>query len=177
MSALIKRLLIVSVLIFPASTQVNAMGIGFKVCLASESSGVVTDNGVPVQGATVTRKVVWENKEYVDEAVTGESGGFAFSSLYERTLLKHAPITPVMGQEVSISYKGEAHLAWRLVKKNWDDLGEVNTGKNIKNNNVKPFAMKCELSNESLSRQVPGTGRGITGRCLLDWEDAPKRKN
>ncbi|MFC1750547.1 DUF6795 domain-containing protein [Pseudomonadota bacterium] len=152
------------------------MSFGFKICLASNSSGVVTDGGEAVKGATVKRKVVRDDKEYLDEVVTGENGEFAFPAIYERSLLKHAPIQPTVSQEVSIYYKEETHLAWELVKMDWDYLSEINSGKTIRNNTAQSFKVSCELSDKEHSRYAPNTLRSIHGKCLLESESRPQEE-
>jgi len=171
----LKVFILVGLLCF-TSTQVHAMGIGFKICLASDSSGVVTDEGKPIEGAVVQRKVINDGKEYVDEVITGPEGTFFFSAIYERTLLKYVPFAqPVVSQEVTITFQGEAHSAWRLVKADWEYLGEVNSGQAIVKGNVKPMVMRCELSSQEYSRYAPDSARGLHGKCLLEWEEKPEK--
>jgi len=158
-------------LLIPA--QVNAMSFGFKICLASDASGSVTNGGKAIKGVTVKRNVIRDGKEYLDEVVTGENGTFSFPAIYERSLLKHAPIQPTVSQQVTITYNGETHLAWELVKMDWDHLSEINSGKTIRSGTVKPFKVSCDLSGKEYSRYAPNTLRAIHGKCLIEGEAHP----
>lgn len=173
MNTQIPKLLAAFVLTLTITTQVNAMPFGFKICLASDASGLVTQGGEAVKGAIVRRKVIRDDKEYFDEVVTGENGEFSLPAVYTRSLFKHAPIQPVVPQEVTISFNGKSHLAWELVKMDWDHLGEINSGRTIQNGIIKPFKVSCDLSEEEYSRHAPNTSRAIHGKCLFDGEQRP----
>lgn len=155
------------------STQVHAMSFGFKICLASESEGKITNNGKALQYAKLVRKVVKDKDEYIDEVTTGENGKFSFPAIYKRSLLKHVPIQPIITQEVIITYEGKTHLAWELTKMDWDHLSEINSGKTIHNGDVKLFKVGCDLADKKYSRYAPNTLRAIHGKCLLEGEIKP----
>jgi len=146
------------------------MSLGFKICLASDASGTVTLQGGAVKGAIIKRKVVWNDKEYFDDVSTDDKGKFALPALYARSLFKHMPIQPTLPQEVSISYKGETHLGWALVKMDWDELSEINSGKAVNNKTALAFNVSCELSDGENTRYAPDSLCAIHGKCHLDGE-------
>ncbi len=148
--------------------QVHAMSkIGFKICLATESEGVVTSDGIPLDGAEVERVVENKGKKHIDHSVTDSDGRFSFPSLYTRALTKFLPIQPVVSQEVTITYKGEKHIAWGLTKMNWDENGELNSFKALQRNNILPFDVICELSDEDKSMQLEESLQIIYGKCNI----------
>ncbi|MFL0810804.1 MAG: carboxypeptidase-like regulatory domain-containing protein [Agarilytica sp.] len=145
--------------------------IGFKICLASESSGVVTLAGAPVEGATVKRYVKSDNngKEFTHETTTDKDGRFSFPSVYMRSLLPLLMmIQPVTQQEVTVKHNGQEYLAWSLTKMNWELDREVNNHQDIKNGNTKPFKVACDLSHPEKGNLIDSNSQGFYGRCSIE---------
>lgn len=163
-----------------SSNQVAAMSmIGFKVCLASESSALVTSNREPVVGATVKRKVKSNHngKDYLDETTTDQEGRFSFPAIYSKYLFKHFPSEAVIHQEVTIEHEGESHRAWMLTKADWDENSEVNDRADIKSNTAVPFSAKCELTNTESSFRLAKNYQVIVGKCKIDNVEEAYRSN
>jgi len=144
--------------------------LGFKVCLASDSRGLVTENGVPLEGAKVTRNVNNKGEHFEDETTTDASGRFSFPAIYDRSLWKHMPVEPIISQEVIVTYKGKSHTAWDLTKGNLDYNGELNSDIARKNNTAIPFDVTCELNDEERARQLPESMQLIYGKCITAGE-------
>jgi len=153
--------------------QVKAMaGIGFKICLASQMKGTVTFQGSPVSGEKVTRTVLYNNKEWVDETTTDTNGQFSFDSLYERSVWKHSPFEVLISQDIKIDYKGETHEGIRISKRNFADQGELNEEGAIKaEQTLIPFDFTCELTDDVWGRYPQSNESTLLhGRCLFVGE-------
>ena len=157
-------------LILIANSQVvSAMGlIGFKVCIASEMKAQVTSQGKAVAGASVVRKVTFDGKDYVTEVKTDNAGNFILPTLYERTMWKNTPFEVQIEQEVMIHHNNVAHLGVEIVKRNFDENGEINDMDDVKKgtSTLKPYAFVCELNDEIHKRGVHETRAVLSGKCL-----------
>lgn len=159
------------VIAFLYSSQVNAMSvIGFKICLASPASGVITQDGNSISGATLFREVNWKGEVLKQEAVTDTDGRFSFSALFSRSLWAFMPSHVSIPQKTTIFFQGNSYLAWELDKSNFDVDGEHNSGQAIVKKEAKPFVVSCELSDENRSRTLPGTVVGVHGICFFESE-------
>jgi hypothetical protein len=146
--------------------------IGFKVCLASEMKAVVTHQGQPAAGATVTRVVKFDTKEYKTETQVDNTGHFVLPALYERTIWKNTPFETLIRQTVSIHYKGETHLGVETTKTNFEDIGELNYSVRLaKGEKLIPYEFNCELTDDEYGRNAGGTAALLFGKCLYLGEN------
>ena len=146
---------------------------GFKVCLATDVKGSVTLQGKPVANAKVTRAVKFQDKSWKDESITDENGNFSFSAIYDRTISKYTPFEVVIGQEINIEHDNKTYLALRTSKRNFDYNGELNAPSAIKKGDeLIPFLIRCELSNETKIRSSLGNDMAtLSGICLIPGEN------
>lgn len=151
--------------------------IGFKVCIASEMKAKVTSAGKPVAGASVIRKVTFDGKDYVTEVKTDSEGNFVLPTLYERTLWKNTPFEVQIEQAVTIHDNNVSHLGVEVVKRNFDENGEVNNMDQVKKglSPFKPYNFLCELTDEVHERGIHETHVVLSGKCV--FPDELKKKN
>ncbi len=147
--------------------------LGFKVCLASEMKANVTWQGQPVEGATITRVVNYDNKDYTTEVHTDSAGNFVLPALYDRTLWKHTPFEVRIRQTVSIRYQNEIHKALELTKRNFDPDGEINNKVRIERGRsiFIPYQFTCELTDEERGRALEPSFGTVRGKCKSISED------
>jgi hypothetical protein len=130
----------------PLSIHTNNMT---KFCLFSELNGIVLNNGIPVENATVRRTYywVWKNEIGEDMAKTNEKGEFHFSAIFGKTFFGFfLPHEPTIDQEIKIISDQTIFIAWYHVKQTYKEGGELgeynNTGRFI----PKPIFLNCELT-------------------------------
>jgi len=127
-----------------------------KACVFSTVTGVVTQNGQPLENAEIKRNVTWQKKD-ADQTRTDSNGRFSFPSIFHNSLMKYFPAEFVSHQTITIHHDGKQYLAWETTKRETEENSELG-GKAIN--------LSCELSNEP-SVKYAGK-RGIDGICT--WE-------
>lgn len=130
----------------PLSVHSNNMA---KFCLFSELNGIVLNNGVPVENATVRRTYywVWKNKIGEDMVKTNEKGEFHFPAIFGKSFYGYfLPHEPNIDQEVKVISSQTIYIAWYHTKQNYKvggELGEyTDTGIFIPQN----IFLHCELT-------------------------------
>ncbi|MEN9868032.1 MAG: hypothetical protein RL748_3622 [Pseudomonadota bacterium] len=127
------------ILFFFFSVGVNAMG--FSKVLFSKVHGVVVKNGKPVSDAVVTRhfNFGWTDEEKTESTKTGKDGSFDFPIITRFSMATSlVPHEPSVSQTIKIQHEGKEYIAWHLLKRNYDDNGELG----------KPINLICELTRE-----------------------------
>jgi len=125
-----------------------------KICLFSDTVGQVVLNGEPIEGATIKRSVIWQNKTLEDTTVTDKSGNFHFNAKFTNSLSKFMPVEAVMTQNIVIQHNNNSYEAWKTNKRDFEENSELNG---------KPLNLICELSHESTVKEE-GT-QVIKGIC------------
>lgn len=149
--------------LFPG--EANAMFSTPRMCMFSEISGTVVQNGKPVPGAIVERQYewAWNNAKGTEKVVTNEKGEFRFPAVFRSSFIaSFFPHEPVIEQHIRVHIGEATHDAWQFFKHNYEEGGEL---KSIKRRNASLAATKlqviCNL-NESPKRED-----GVFGICRL----------
>lgn len=94
----------------------------------SRVTGVVTDQGQPVEGAELVRSWYFpEADPQEDRATTAADGSFEFPALTaEVSMLKAVvPMQPIVFQRIVVRHDGEEYVAYDHMKDNYDENGEA----------------------------------------------------
>ncbi|MCZ2134128.1 MAG: carboxypeptidase-like regulatory domain-containing protein [Burkholderiales bacterium] len=132
--------------------EVNAMG---EVVIFSAVRGVVTSQGKPVAGAKLQReaKWAWGKETLTDATTTAPDGSFSFPALTRRMLLgSFLPHEPSVQQKITVEANGKSHLAWSLLKQNYETNGELmyfddQRGLVPLRDRSQPMRITCKLEN------------------------------
>ena len=136
-----------------------------KVNLFSEMRGVVTLDGQPVSGVTLTRTAIPNNdKEYTDSTVTDAEGRFHFNKMETSMLLKILPGDSTVAQEVIIEHDGKRYIAWKTAATGDNDKGELNELDAIGTERELTIDLTCELTANSTDKAGAYT-TVISGIC------------
>ncbi len=139
----------------------------FKIYVFSDVTGVVTMNGVPVQGAEVLRTGDHEHdKVYQDKTMTDAEGRFSFGPISTFSM-RPIMLGTIIRQKIVIKYQGMEYLAWKTTKTTNHRYGEIND-----EDVDRPVLLElaCELTDPQDKRVVleMELGKvGITGLCRL----------
>jgi len=170
--SILLRYIIFCLLFFSNITGVSAMGLfGFmKVCLSTDMTGRVAENGVAVSDVKVVRKVVFDftGKEYVTETVTDKNGKFHFNALYTKSVNTFLPSAKMVTQTITFSSQGKEYLGWHFVKGNYDYNGELNDLDS--SSELVPFELSCDFNNDENFVGITDSpsGSGYTGICRVN---------
>jgi hypothetical protein len=147
----IKRCLVV-VILTGSIREVEAMPVFNKRILFSDVKGVVLDNGTPVAGVVVERKVKEAGKEKVDTVITDNSGRFNFNRIEKtaHSIFGFLPHETVITQRISINIADQKYKAWVCIKRNYDNNGELQG---------MPIDLICDIRNQFI--KVEGELKGI----------------
>lgn len=136
-----------------------------KVNLFSEMQGVVTLNGKPVPGATLSRTAIPNNdKKYTDSTVTDAEGRFHFDRMETHMFLKMLPGQSTVAQEVIIEHEGQQYTAWKTAAAGDNDKGELNELDAIGTDREITIDLSCELTASSTDKAGAYT-TVISGIC------------
>ena len=155
------------ILLLNYTCQVQAMGFldVFKIVVFSEVSGVVTLDGSPVEGAEVVRVADHEeDKVYTDRTITDNNGKFYFKEISVFSM-RPLMLGTIIRQKIIIKYKEMEYLAWKTIKHNNHNYGELND-KGVENP-VK-LNLLCELTGDQEKFEIIQFATGkerITGLC------------
>ena len=158
-----------------------------KICVFTDVDGVVMLEGKPVSGTKLVRtaKVVFNNDEFKDEAITDSEGRFHFDAIYSRSMNAFLPSEKLVSQQITIHHNNKLFDAWRSVKHNYNYNGELNVfkdisgalDKNLKTDSnglpVVPFFLSCELTDDSSYARAAGRnneGNVVVGLCRWPGE-------
>ena len=130
-------------LFYPMQVSGGFMSGFLQICLFSEVRGVVTENGKPRAGLTVIRKSLANGSEYINKTRTNDSGEFYFEPEYSRSINKLLPTQPVIKQQIIIQQGDREYIAWKSVKKNYEEGGELKT---FAGGEKSPIDLSCELT-------------------------------
>lgn len=131
--------------------------LGKKVCLFSETAGIVTRDGAPVSGVEVMRAHQWNDGRKTTTTTTGPDGRFHFPAVEDRSLSGFLPGEVVIEQEITLRHEGRDYLAWQTAKRNFDVDGELGG---------RPLDLRCELTAEHTVREIGDAV--IRGICTFD---------
>lgn len=109
-----------------------------KACTFSEMQLEITHKGEPAVGATVWRRVKWQN-ERTDEYDADENGRVLLPEVLERSVMQLFPSEFVVSQALIVKYAGEEYKIWVNSKRNPEKNSELD-GSDIR--------LKCELTDE-----------------------------
>ena len=115
-----------------------------KICLFSETSGQVVLNGRPIEGVSVKRSVIWQNKKQEETVISDIKGNFHFNAKFTNSLSKFMPVEAVISQRIVIRHGDEDFEGWKTTKRNFDENSELN-GKSIN--------LICDLSQKSTVKE------------------------
>jgi hypothetical protein len=112
--------------LFAALLLIVGCGPPVKRCLVSPLWGRIVSNGVPVVGATVTRKYYshWY-KEQVENVTHTDAGGyFDFDGAWKKAIadLLHQP---VIEEKIVIESQGKVYTVLDVTKMDYDKFGEL----------------------------------------------------
>jgi hypothetical protein len=131
-----------------------------KKVLFSAIEGRVVSGGQPVAGAVLERrwKWAWNDEQGADQATTGPDGRFAFGAVTRSTLFGSIlPHEPQVLQDIDVRHDGRTYEAWRLMKPNYDEGGEMPAARR-----GEPRRFTCHLD------ATPGRRIVAWGLCTLD---------
>lgn len=116
-----------SILLLPFLLLIGCGG-PTKRCLVSPLSGKIVANGVPVEGAKVTRKYYsnWYADRVETVTVTDDKGHFAFEGAWKKALM-NVPHQAVVHVEVIVENKGTNRTVLDLTKLSYANFGELQT--------------------------------------------------
>jgi hypothetical protein len=120
---------------------VGVHAMGFSKVLFSKVHGVVVHHGKPVPNAVVTRQFNfgWTDEEKTESSKTDKDGTFDFPIITRFSVASSVvPHEPSISQTIKIHVDGKEYIAWYLLKRNYDDNGELG----------KPINLICELTTE-----------------------------
>jgi len=162
----IPSLALASILLTHYPTQVHAMGIldFMRIYIFSEVDGTVLMDGKPVSGAEVTQTADYKNKIHTYTTITDDQGRFHFDDMYEYSM--RLSETAIL-QKITIEFDGKEYLAWKLMKKNEHQYGELNDA-SIPDSDIQKINLTCELTGNQDNKQTVGSEmrrRTITGLC------------
>lgn len=98
----------------------------FGVCLFSKTSVQILNEGKSVEGATVGRRMTWQNKTIEEKAVTDKSGNFSFDANIKNSLSKFMPVEVVVAQKILIEHNGNQYEGWKTTKRDGEENSELN---------------------------------------------------
>lgn len=101
---------------------------GRELHLFSAFSGIVTDQGRPVEGAEVERWYRWHwwDRIGIDRTATDSSGRFSFPEIAVRSFLATVlPHEPVVRQTITIRHQGREYRAWEHVRHSYEPIDEL----------------------------------------------------
>ena len=101
-----------------------------KRCLVSPLSGTIVTNGMPVEGATVTRSYYshWYDKQVVTVTQTDANGDFKFDGVWKKVLVG-ALHQPVIEEEMIVELNGKKYKVFNVIKMDYDTLSEISLDK------------------------------------------------
>ena len=141
-----------------------------KVNLFSEMKGVVTLEGKPVSGASITRTAIPSNdKEYTDSAQTDDAGHFSFGAMETHMFLKLLPSDSSIHQKIVINYAGQQYLAWKILAASDRPNGELNERDVIGTDQEIFIDLVCELTASETAKAGAYTS-AVFGLCT--WPNA-----
>ena len=141
-----------------------------KVNLFSEMQGIVTLEGKPVSGATVTRTAIPSNdKEYTDTTQTDNAGRFNFGVMETHLFLKLLPSNSTIHQKIIIDYAGQQYLAWKILAASDRPNGELNERDVIGTEQEVFIDLVCELTAPETAKAGAYTS-AVFGLCT--WPNA-----
>lgn len=111
---------------------------GEKVCLFSGFAGQLLLNGEPANGAEISRKYEWKNKETRDLVTADDDGKFSFETVWGSS--RGFVVQFVSHQEIFVKYQGKDYQIWtggKLIEEEFVEFG----GSSPKN-------LSCELSED-----------------------------
>ncbi len=150
----------------------------------SEIEGLVTWDGRPVAGATVTRtaKVPEFDKNFKEKTETGSDGRFHFDRLEDKQfhfnpLSLLFPAEPLVFQTILIHYQGKDYLAWKFTRHSYNEESEFGCAN-------PRITIHCELKNAPdlkqssriPSRELGPADRTFEGICNIIGIDNPIQK-
>jgi hypothetical protein len=129
-----------------------------KLVVFSAVDGVVTDSGVPVVGAKVSREFLWSMKRETgsDTVETDTEGHFHFPAVTRRSWMAIFPHEPVVRQSIRINTDSGQYNAWTYFKRNYENNGEL--GRLIQ--------LSCSLQNKEEAH--PASYDTVFGMCSLN---------
>ncbi len=141
-----------------------------KVNLFSEMKGIVTLEGKPVSGASLTRTAIPSNdKEYTDTAQTDRAGRFSFGPMETHMFLKLLPSNSTIYQKMTIDYAGKQYLAWKILAASDRPNGELNEHDVIGTEQEVLIDLVCELTAPETAKAGAYTS-AVFGLCT--WANA-----
>lgn len=131
-----------------------------KLCLFSEVEGIVLDNGVPVAGVELER--IWDlccdGSSNTDSTTTDERGYFYFQKVTRFFIIPNIlnDLTPSIGQDIFIHYRGKKIEAWRSTKSDYATNSELG----------KPIRLICHVEKEPIFNDITSRpGSAVFGVC------------
>ncbi|WP_281648671.1 DUF6795 domain-containing protein [Parendozoicomonas sp. Alg238-R29] len=121
-----------------------------KACIASAIKITITQNGVPIQNAEITRSVDWDNVGEKDDAtVTNSAGEFELPALYMRSIIRSIlPLEFVASTLVQVHVDNESHRLFYAIKRSEEPNVEFGG---------EPAVLRCELSDDESLIRFGGT--------------------
>jgi hypothetical protein len=138
------------------SCEAESMG---KLYLFSEVRGVVTHNGKPVVGVVVEQNYRRDDKNISRSVQTSEDGEFHFTEVVTRSFWASIlPHQPRIEQQIYIKIDGKELPAWRYVKGNYRQNGELDG---------KPINIYCDIAAPVRRIPIRGDWDYVSGICEL----------
>lgn len=138
-----QAIILVLIILFTISSEAYSMSLFDlgKICLFSETRGQVVIEGKPVEGVTVIRKVLWQNKTSSETVSTDKDGNFHFNARFTNSFTKFMPVEAVITQNIILQYQGQDYEGWKTNKRDYEENSELNG---------KPIQLICDLKNKSV---------------------------